>query len=212
MTVGTSVPGYCGAVTYLEDTWLRLLLAWQKALPRRSCRRFQRAGPCLAREDALPNFAFDTQSMHDPCMATKTISIEIDAYELLVRERKDSSPSGVQLGLRPSCRTLSFSVVGSTRRQTLAAKRCENYGEIARPAGFEPTTFGFGGRHSIQLSYGRLIRGRDSTRRCRAASSSAAQSRSVKAVSFRADDRQPQRCGRPGLPQTRRNNSRDSVP
>jgi len=36
---------------------------------------------------------FDTQSMHDPCMATKTISIEIDAYELLVRERKDPKES-----------------------------------------------------------------------------------------------------------------------
>jgi predicted CopG family antitoxin len=31
--------------------------------------------------------------MHDTCMATKTISIEIDAYELLVRERRDPKES-----------------------------------------------------------------------------------------------------------------------
>jgi hypothetical protein len=31
--------------------------------------------------------------MHDPCMATKTISIEIDAYELLVREKLDPKES-----------------------------------------------------------------------------------------------------------------------
>ena len=42
---------------------------------------------------AVLNFDFDTQPMHDPCMATKTISIEIDAYELLVRERKDPKES-----------------------------------------------------------------------------------------------------------------------
>ncbi len=31
--------------------------------------------------------------MRDLCMATKTISIEIDAYELLVREKRDPKES-----------------------------------------------------------------------------------------------------------------------
>jgi len=38
---------------------------------------------------------FDSHAwpMHDLCMATKTISIEIDAYELLVREKRDPKES-----------------------------------------------------------------------------------------------------------------------
>ena len=53
------------------------------------------ACPLLELDDptAPPEFDFDAQPMHDLCMATKTISIEIDAYELLVRERKDPKES-----------------------------------------------------------------------------------------------------------------------
>ena len=34
-------------------------------------------------------------------------------------------------------------------------KRLKSLKNMARPAGFEPATSGFGGQHSIQLSYGR---------------------------------------------------------
>jgi hypothetical protein len=38
-------------------------------------------------------YCFITAAMHDLRMATKTISMEIDAYELRVRERRDPKES-----------------------------------------------------------------------------------------------------------------------
>src|SRR5205823_11833217 len=70
--------------------------------------------------------------MHDLCMATKTISIEIDAYELLVRERRDPKESFSRvirrvLSERPAL-TAGALLAAMTRHSSGARKRSADEG------------------------------------------------------------------------------------
>ena len=70
--------------------------------------------------------------MHDLCMATKTISIEIDAYELLVRERRDPKESFSRvirrvLSERPAL-TAGDLLAAMTRHSSGARKRSADEG------------------------------------------------------------------------------------
>jgi hypothetical protein len=59
-------------------------------------------------------------------------------------------------GMGPNCRVTTTPQVRKRRRQDRHARRIEILETLARPEGFEPPTFGFEGRRSIQLSYRRV--------------------------------------------------------